>query len=256
MKAQLKSELRKLLTVRSTYIMTALGLVIVIITSFWVEGYKGLTGSPSSLLAPNAIEELIKNAALSGGGFGVIIAILFMAHEYRYNTIMYTLTASNSRHKVLASKILVMLGFGFALTVLCAVVGVGFYYLGLSLRDATLPAQDINWLYMGGRILFYNIAQMMLGLIFATLTRSITAAIAIVFLAPATVEPLIGLLIKEKAAYLPYASLERVISAFGGEAAQIVSGSLSVGRAVLVGCVYLLIGWAITWTLFVRRDAN
>lgn len=109
---------------------------------------------------------------------------------------------------------------------------------------------------MWGGVLFYNIAQIMLGLIFAMLTRSITAAIAIVFLAPATVEPLLGLLLKDKAAYLPYASLERVISAFGGEAAQIVSGSLSVGRAMIVSSIYLIVGFAITWVLFIKRDAN
>jgi ABC-type transport system involved in multi-copper enzyme maturation permease subunit len=256
MKSQLAGELRKLFTVRSTYIMTALGLLIVVVTAFWVEGYKGISGSPAANLESNAVEEIIKNTALSGGGFGVIIAILFMAHEYRYNTIMYTLTASNSRHKVLASKIIVMLGFGIALTFTSIVVGLALYDLGLSFRDATLPTQEVNWPYMGGRILFYNLAQMMLGLILATLTRSITAAIAIVFLAPATIEPLLGLLLKEKAAYLPYASLERVISAFGGEAAQIVSGTLSVGRAVFVASTYIIIGWIITWYLFIRRDAN
>lgn len=256
MKTQLTSEIRKLLTVRSTFIMTALGLIIVIVMAFWVEGYKGLTGSAASNFGAHALEEIIKNAAISGGGFGVIVAILFMAHEYRYNTIMYTLTASNSRHKVLAAKILVMLGYGILLTVISVLVGIAFYYFGLSLRDVVLPAQSVDWLYVGGRVLFYNIAQIMLGLIFATLTRSITAAIAIVFLAPATVEPLLGLLLKEKAAYLPYASLERVISAFGGEQAQIVKGTMSVGTAILVGCIYLVIGFTITWILFTRRDAN
>lgn len=153
MKTQLISEVRKLLTVRSTYIMTALGLLVVAIMSFWVEGYKGISGSPAATLAPNALEELIKNAALSGGGFGVIVAILLMAHEYRYNTIMYTLTASNSRHKVIASKILVMLGYGVILTAVSALLGIACYYFGLSLRDATLPAQSVNWQYVGGSAL-------------------------------------------------------------------------------------------------------
>ncbi|HTE21492.1 MAG TPA: ABC transporter permease [Candidatus Limnocylindria bacterium] len=252
----LKSEARKLLSVRSTYVMGILALLIVAGTSFWVEGYKGMSGSPASVLGDKAVEEIFRNSTLLASAAGTFVAVLYMAHEYRYNIIMYTLTAANSRSKVLLAKILTLVWYTVAFTAICGLVGFAGYYLGLSLRDASLPAQNIDWLYMTGRVLFYNIGQILIALLITVLTRSIVAAIAFLFLFSSTVEPLLGIILKEKAAYLPFSAFERVISAFGGEAAQTVQGELSVGRAVVVCSVYLVVGWLITWQLFLRRDAN
>ncbi len=254
MDASLRSEFRKLLTVRSTYVMLALALLLVGVMAFWVEGYKGISGSPASVLGTGAIEEIVRNTALTASTFGTIVAILIMAHEYRYNLITYTLTLTGSRTKVLLSKIITMVAYTLVFTLICGICGVVFYYLGVSSRGAALPPQDIDWLYMAGRIVFYNVGQVLLALLITVLVRSVTAAIAIFFLFPATVEPLLGLLLNERAVYLPFAAFGQVVAAPGSE--TMVQGQLTVVQAIVVCSIYLVAGWLVTWQVFLRRDAN
>jgi ABC-2 type transport system permease protein len=247
----LRAELRKLRTVRSTYIVSILALVIIALVAFYVEGWRGLSGSPASQLTGGALGEIIINTVSTSAIFVSIIAILFMAHEYRYNTIMYTLTAANSRTKVLLAKIMVIAGFTGVFTVIAAIVGVASYMLGLSVRDAELPVQTISIWSVLGRVLFYCVANALAGLLFAALLRNIVAAVAVFFIGTSTVEPLLGIVLKEKAAYLPFMSLQQVVTP------GIVEGAtMSAGKAALIFTCYLIIGWVITWWLFLRRDAN
>src|SRR4030081_2547999 len=94
----LKAEFRKLLTVRSTYIIFALALVFVAFFAGYIEGFRTL---PDHVHNPNALSEQVTSAVQAMSIFGALIALLLFAHEYRYNTIMHTLTLSNSRTKVL-----------------------------------------------------------------------------------------------------------------------------------------------------------
>lgn len=254
MTAILKSEFRKLLTVRSTYITSALAILLVVIMSFYVEGWQAISGSAASQLTPEALTEVAVNSATSSVVFSAIVAILFIAHEYRHNLIMYTLTISNSRTKVLLAKIITVMVYAFGLTVICALIGIGSYYLGLLLRDASLPAQSFDLLYVSGRVLFYGVCYGLIGLLFAALLRHVVAAVAAVFILPVTVEPLLGLILKDNSVYLPFAALEQVIVLDPNQA--IVSGQLSPGKGALVFLVYLAVGWLITWLLFLRRDAS
>src|ERR1700744_3733974 len=102
--ATLKAEFRKLLTVRSTYVITGLVLVLVIFVAFYVEGWRL---DSAGLRDPTQLAGDV-TGALMITVFGAIVAILLMTHEYRYNTIMYTLTSSNSRSKVFISKFIVV----------------------------------------------------------------------------------------------------------------------------------------------------
>ncbi|MEO6760747.1 MAG: hypothetical protein ABI220_00005, partial [Candidatus Saccharimonadales bacterium] len=91
----LKSEFRKLSTIRSTYIITVLVAALVTFISFYIEGWR-LT--PAELQNPNLFSTEVTEA-LRFMVFGAVVAILLMSHEYRYNTIMHTLISSNKRGK-------------------------------------------------------------------------------------------------------------------------------------------------------------
>src|SRR5258708_7634109 len=112
--ASLKSEFRKLLTVRSTYFITCLVTALVIFIAFYIEGWR-LT--PVGLRDPNQLTGDVFGA-LNLTIFGAIVAILLMTHEYRYNTILYTLTNSNSRTRVLFSKVIVVSAYALLLGVI------------------------------------------------------------------------------------------------------------------------------------------
>lgn len=247
----LKSEFRKLFTIRSTYVITFIVLALVFLMCFYFEGYKGNTGSAASELAPTALREIIANAAGIGALFISIIAVLFMAHEYRYNTIMYTLTTNARRTKVLLAKMITITIFGVLFGLITALFGLGVYLLGLQLRDATLPAQEFDLLTQLGKVTVYYGAYALIGLIIATLLRAVVGAIVVLLLVPTTIEPLISLVLKEKAVYLPFAATDTIMGA-----SMIQGSNLSSNGAIGVTAIYLVVAGVITWLLFLRRDAN
>jgi ABC-type transport system involved in multi-copper enzyme maturation permease subunit len=196
------------------------------------------------------LREIIGATAGMAATFTCIIAILQVGHEYRYNTIMYTLTASNSRLKAFLSKLLVLPVFSLLFGALMVVFGIGCYYLGLSFRDASLPAQEYNVLPELARLAFYMVAYGVLGFALGMLLRSVIAAIAVFFILPSMVEPLLGLLMKDKAAYLPISALDQIMGvAMGGS-------RISPNAAVITGAIYLAVLGIVALVLFQRRDAN
>jgi ABC-type transport system involved in multi-copper enzyme maturation permease subunit len=246
----IKSEIRKLFSVRSTYITMALALGFVLLFAFYLEGWQGNTGSPASELAPTALQELVANGAGIGALFVSIIAILFVAHEYRYNTIIYTLTLNTRRSKVFLAKLLTLGAFAAIFGLVVVGVGVGGYLIGLHLRDATLPAQDFDTWSQLGRVIYYYIGYGMLGILIAAILRSLVAAVATLLLYSITIEPLLGLFLRDNAKYLPVASLD------GAMGITMAQATLAPLAAIGVSAAYLAAGLIAAWILFVRRDVS
>ncbi len=246
----LKSDFRKLLTVRSTHVMTGLALLIIAVLSFYFEGL-GNRESAAANLAPTALKELIIYSIGMTAVFAGIVSILFMGHEYRYGTITYTLTANVRRSRVLLSKMLTISAFGLVFGALIISFSLACYFLGLQLRGASLPAQNFDVTVVIARALTYCVAYVLTCLLLSTLLRNIVATIAVFFIAPVTVEPLIGLALKDNAKYLPFTVLPDINES--GIPGQV---SLDPNPALIVFLVYLVVGWAITWWLFIKRDAN
>lgn len=248
----LRSEFKKLLTVRSTYIITALVTAFVIFITFYVIGWRM---NAHDLHDPNQLASTI-TGALSLTVFGAIVAILLMTHEYRYNTIMYTLTSSNSRSKVLLSKFIVVSVYALLLSVLIGVLSPLMTYLGVHANGHTLVPQTLHYGDLIWRSLFYGWGFSMAGLLFALLSRNQVASIAALFVIPDFIEQLLGLLLKHNTVYLPFSSLSQVLNAGSGNGRVDTSSTLSPGKAAGVFCIYLAVGWAVSWYLFLRRDAT
>lgn len=246
----LKAEFRKLFTIRSTYIITLVVLLFTGLMSFYFEGYKGNTGSAASTLEPTALQEIIGNTAGMGVLFLAIIAVLFMAHEYRYNTIMYTLTANTRRTTVLLIKMLTISIFSVMFSLVTVLFGVGMYLLGVQLRDAALPAQEFSIWTSLGKVMLYYIGYALIGVMLAVLLRVVVGAVAALLLVPTTVEPLIGIVLKDNAVYLPFAALDTIMGA------SLMQGNLTSTAAIGVSAIYIAVFGVITWLLFLRRDAN
>jgi ABC-type transport system involved in multi-copper enzyme maturation permease subunit len=236
----LKAEFRKLFTIRSTYIILAILFLLIGVLAFWALGYK-TEGIGSKLFS-----EAAGTGAQMASMFVAIIAVLLMTHEYRYNTIMYMLTASNSRSKFLAAKVITATVFAVVVTLAIMAFAVLAAWLGASLRDTAMAAQHVDWGNLLWRSLFFTWGYTMVGLLVAVLLRHVVGAIVVLFIVPSTVEGLLGLVLKQNAQYLPFAALERVVT----------NQALSPGKAALIFSAYLLFGWLIAWILFLRRDAN
>jgi ABC-2 type transport system permease protein len=245
-KNALKSEFRKLLTVRSTYIVVGLALALLAFIGFYAEGIR----LPAEALHdPFQLSGDITGAVQAMAGFGAIVAILLLSHEYRYNTITYTLTASNSRSKVLLAKIVVISVFAVLFTLVVAAFSPLMSYLGVHAHGQSLVPQHIYYHDLWWRVLLYGWGYAMLGLLLTALIRNQVGAIAALFLIPGVVEQLLTLLLKDNAVYLPFSSLMSVLN-------HTERGAISYGHAALTFMAYMVVGWAITWVLFLRRDAS
>ena len=244
----IKAEVRKLLTVRSTYVITALSLALVIFFSFYISGWRA---DALTLHNPGAAAAAVTGAVGAVSVFAALVAVLLCTHEYRYSTIMYTLTASNSRSKVLLAKLLVITAFSAVFTPIMGVCSPLMAYLGMSAHHLTLVPQTIHVWDVAWRALFYGWGYGMAGLLLAFLIHSQIGTIATLFIAPNTVEAILSLLLKKNTVYLPFTSLDQVLNlgTLGG-------GSLTPAHAAEVFLLYLAVGWAIAWFLFLRRDAN
>lgn len=244
----IKAELRKVLTLRSTYFILLFTLLLAIFIAFYIEGIR--YNASQAPIDETKLSNVFTTVIAFSSVLGSFVAILLSTHEYRYNTIAYSLTSAKNRSRVLLSKVIVVsclavlsaLLFG-ALSLL--LVQLGLQIKGVTLADQTFPVWSILW-----KAVFVSWGFAILGLLLGIAVRVQTAVIAIFLLMPSTIEPLLGLLLKENAAYLPFTALGSVITPPNPAAIA------SPAKFAFVFMIYLVIGWAITWFLFLRRDAN
>lgn len=256
MLASIKSEFRKLLTVRSTYFITAIALLLIGFISFYAMGMQ----AGEAVKNPKYLTGVILDSVNFATAFISIVALLLLAHEYRYNTIMYSLTSSSSRNKFLIAKIVAATGYAFMLVLLVGVLAPLLASLGASVKHLDVVPQTLQYGDLLWRILFAGFANAMVGLLFIALIRNQIGALVAVFLIPTTGETLLTLLIKEKSIYLPFSALNEVISTANTRLdsgdSPFVQGHLSPIKGAAVFGIYLVIGWIVAWILFLKRDAN
>lgn len=254
MTREIKAEFKKLLTIRSTYILSILVIVLVVVVGFWPEGWD-LT--PSELNNPfHLTTEILGPLALTV--IAAVVASLSMTHEYRYNTIDYSLTRTNRRGKILVAKFIVLSVYALILTALIATLTPLSSYLGIVAHGHTLVPQTFHWSELIWTSLFYGWGYAMAGFALAMLIRNQIAAILAIFLIPSLVEQFVGMLIlKHNAVYLPFTALNRVLqSQMPGVPDLPTSSTMSAGSAALIYLGYLVVALVIGWILFHRRDAN
>lgn len=278
MVSTLKAEFKKLLSVRSTFLITLLALVLTGLFTYLgtspvyeqeppqevsSESSKS-TQAPSKPvdnppppklsknLSNNRLQTNFQDTISAVSLFITIVVILLMAHEFRYNTITYTLTSAKSRSRVLAAKILVGVVFTVVLALLAIIVTVAATYVAVNIKGLNLPPQEIDWLYVGGRLLAYALGFSLFGLGVITLLRNLTAGIVAVFLLP-TIDSIAANILAgrniEPVKFLPFSALGQV-----GNVGDSGPGP-SLPRALIVFAIYLVVLWAVSWYLFLRRDA-
>ena len=247
--ATLKSEFKKLLTVRSTYFLSLFVLLFASFLAIYAFGYKA---DAASLKDPSYISSTIYNILGIFTIFSSIIAILLVCHEYRYNTISYTLTAARSRLSVLASKLIVAVAYTLIIGLAVTLIAYAGVKLGVGLRHGAvlgaqhLPLWDTLWHY-GAYVLGYGCVA----LILALLTRSVVVAIVALFVVPTIEQILANTLMKTTGQYLPFRSLDAIAHT------SIVDGrGLTHLAALGVFAIYLAVLGTVAVVLFVKRDAN
>jgi ABC-2 type transport system permease protein len=247
----LRAEFRKLLTVRSTYVSSALSLAVASGLAFYLAGWHA---TPNHLrghtfLAAQAASPLAIVAVL-----GTVVAVLVITHEYRYNLLLHTLTAANNRNKVLAAKVTVVTGFAVALTLAVDVVSLVFSYLGARIvHGQALAPQTVRYGDLLWRTLFYGWGYAIAGLVIALLIRNQVGTMVTAFLLFGPIEGFLGVALGKSAYFLPFTALGNVL---GSKLANTVLVPVSHERAALAFGADLAIAASIAWLGFLRRDAS
>jgi ABC-2 type transport system permease protein len=262
MKGALRYEWIRLTTLRSTWWLTGLSLLI-----------SALLGLPA-LGMDGTLTVVDYGDILTGGGLTVLlisillsmIGIFAIGHEYRYGTIRPTLSALPRRSNVLAAKVVVVACYVLVVALLSLVVRyvVAVLILGHRLLDLGLFPSPMARVWVGSIV--YTVIVVLVGLALAGLFRNIPAAIVTVILLPLLAETIIrGLLtlhvfhsIRGFAKALPFTSGLQVVRyqpVDNGDGSSSTQGLPSPVDGLLIFFVFLAIVLALSWLLFEKRDA-
>jgi ABC-2 type transport system permease protein len=216
----IRSEFRKLTTVRAPWLLLAAGPLLV------VAGITGLVESGGNVHDPGTQRVALAHTGLAAI-FTLIFGILAVAGEYRHSTITDTYLSSPRRSRVIAAKLTV-----YALTGAAA----GLVSSGIALATTAawwaerggqlhLSAGD-TWLTLAGGV-GANCAFAAIGVGLGALIRNPAAAIATALAWFALIEGIVGQLIGS--------ALARWLPFYAGEA---------LGRSNLSATARLLPQWA------------
>lgn len=241
----LKSEFRKLLTIRSTYVLLTIAVLLgSVLIGFWIFGYKDVDHATQN---SSALMDMLLQAVSTASLFLSFAVILLVCHEYRYNTIMYNLTNTSRRSKFFLIKYLAVIIFSLLVAAVVMLLAWALFYLGLHLHNLTPVAQHVplwNMLWQSAATVIGNISY---AFIIAMLLRSLIGAIALFLVVPTTVENLLSLLLHDNTKYLPFTALGNLSS---------LGTKISYGFSLSVVLAYVVIGGLVAYVLFMKRDAN
>jgi hypothetical protein len=250
MLANLRSEFRKLLTVRSTYFILLIAVALEFLVFWLAKGYKiNPANEQLALHNPHFLAEQILVSGSVVGLLAAIVVVLFVTHEYRYSTVMYTLTASKNRSRVFFSKLIVVSVFSLLFGVVFAMLAPLLTKWGLAAHHIELTHQTFAFRSIIWRTLLNSWSGAMLIAMIALIIRNQVGAFAVTFLLPTVIEGLLSEWLHSNSVYLPFSSLGVLTSLSA-------PSNLSYAHAALVGLAWIVGSGIVAWVLFLIRDAN
>jgi ABC-2 type transport system permease protein len=243
----ISAEFRKLLSVRSTYFIILICLAIICLFAGYGDGIRA---SAANLQDPNRLAGESYAAIVFVGLVVALVGLLSFGHEYRYNGIMYTLTASNNRLKSFAAKALVISIFAIFTSVLFTFFSPLVNVLALHFSGKTLGPQAFDWWDVLWHCIFVGWGYAMYAFILVAIIRSQVGSIVMYLLIPLIGENILAQVFKSSGKYLPFQSLQSVLPLSVGP------HSASLQHYVTVSLAYIIGGLLLSAVLFTRRDAN
>lgn len=197
----LRAELRKLATVRSTWAITAIGLLLVL---------GGAAPTAFGTFAPFT-GSVAQTADVLGGVGGasvipLIVALLAITTEFRHGTIGRTLQLTPSRTRVIVVKGVAAAGFAVLFATLGVLLSLAIGLIGAAQAGVTLtfggPVGEVLWQSYAALAL-----TALLGVAFGALVRSQALALAVALIWIFVGETLVGFWRPEIGRYLPFNAL-------------------------------------------------
>jgi hypothetical protein len=245
------AELRKLWTVRATWILTGLGWAFVALNAS-ITLFGGF-GEPFT-----GTTEQVADALGSAGGnsmFVLVVALLSMTTEFRHGTVGRTLQLTPSRTRVLAAKMAAAAVYALVFLVGAVLVVAGLLVLA-SLRQGV-------GLDLGGSLIepvaesaTALVLTALLGVAFGALVRAQVVAITVALVWVFAVENLVTGLVHDVGRWLPFQALNSLFLS-DAQAANAPEGSFVVhepATALGVFLAYVVVFAVASAVLLRRRD--
>ncbi len=215
----IRSEFRKLSTVRSPWLLLAAGPVLV------VAGVTGLVQSGGDVHDPATQSKALAHVALAAL-FTLVFGIFAVAGEYRHGTVTDTFLSAPGRDRVVAAKLAVYGSVGAVAGLVSSAVAVVVTAAWWSAKGGSFHLSAVgSWRTLAGGVAV-NVAFAAIGVGVGALLRNLALAIAAALAWIALVEGIAGQLIGSGLArWLPF------------------SASQALGRADLTGTARPLPQW-------------
>jgi len=243
----IRAEFRKLLTVRSTYVILLISLAIIALFAGYGDGFRA---KPQDLMNPLRLRHESFSAIIFAGLITALTGLLLFGHEYRYNTIMYTLTSSNNRLKSLAAKALVITVYAVFTSLLYAFFSPLASKVGVNLAHHTLGPQTFDAWNIIWRSVMVGWGYAMFAFILVAIIRSQVGSIVAFLMIPLIGENILAGVFSKTVGYLPFMSLQSITPP------DFSPQSHSLQHYVDVSFAYIVGGLVVSAVLFTRRDAN
>ena len=242
----IRSEFRKLSTVRSPWLLLAAGPLLV------VAGVTGLVQSGGNVHDPAVQSKALAHVALAAL-FTLIFGIFAVAGEYRHGTVTETFLSTPARGRVVAAKLAVYGSVGAVAGLVSSAVALAVTAAWWSAKGGSFSLSSADsWRTLAGGVAV-NVAFAAIGVGVGALLRNLAVAIAAALAWIALVEGIAGQLVGAgPARWLPFSASE----ALGRANMTGTSGFLPQwgGGLVLAGYAIAFAAAAMVTTL--RRDVT
>jgi ABC-2 type transport system permease protein len=198
----IRSEFRKLVTIRSPWLLLAAGPLLV------AAGISGLVVSGGNVHDPTVQSTALGHVGLAAI-FTLIFGILAVAGEYRHGTVTDTYLSFPDRGRLATAKLAVYALFGAAAGLVSALAALGVTAAWWAAKGGTLHLSAADtWRTLAGGVAA-NIAFAAIGVGLGALIRNLTAAVVIALAWIALIEGIAGQLLGSGLArWLPFNASE------------------------------------------------
>lgn len=265
----LRYELARIRTIRSTWWLTLLAIVVGVGISTLLSviaahefGKNAPTAQDLDGLGAAVVTQLSATGQVPSivGFMMAIIGIFAWGHEYRHGMIRASLTALNSRTTLWVAKYLVAGAWVAAVTLVTMLVSglIGVVFL----RDYLTIFDSQTWGVVG-RDALYVVLLTWLAMAFTSVTRSQAFALVMIFLWPLLVESLFHAFFAlvlglrddmDKLRFLPFDAGRQMVNVISEPHSTFGSPLTATGGNVVFGGTALVLMLA-SYLLFERRDA-
>lgn len=258
-----RSELRKLTSLRSTWIISGLAIAFYLLISFFVaQAVESMIEYMSSTeLAVFTSSYMVTSIFQIALLFGIAFGTMTMTAEYSHNTIQISLLSSRSRMAFYAAKILVLAGFWAIVSAIALLLSTLLIELMIGRYDMSLPMDDVGfWLSLLSAVVVLVVGAIMaagLGAVLRSTVGAVTTMFGIVLILP--ILQIIPLdFIKDLTPYFP---INVMMSAVAPRESGILAGvvsqgdSLSPNTSILVLVIYAAVFVGLGAYSLRKRDA-